>query len=467
MVADRVSRGATAGGAPAEITPEQANALIGSRPYVALLMLASIVGVVVSLAAWCFLEGTYQLQQELFVHLPSGLGYQGELPLWYLLVVLGVAGLIVAFAIARLPGRGGHIPVHGLTTGGSAGPVELPGILLAAIGTIGFGLVLGPEAPLIALGAGLAILTVRATRREIPDQALLVVGAAGSFAALSFIFTSPIIAAVILVEATAIGGERLRIILLPGLMAAGIGSLVSIGMGSLSGLSTSDYALGVLALPRFDEPVFGDFAWTIALAIAVAVVVQVLLSVGRLTERYASARPFVVLPLVGLGVAVLAYVFGQATDQSAAAVLLSGQDALPELVSDAGAWSIATLAMLILCKGLAYGASMGSFRGGPTFPALFLGAAGGVMASHLPGLSVTPAIAVCIAAATVSVLRLPLSAAVLAIVLTSNTGPGAGPLIIVAVAVAMVVTHVLTNKRDAQSNPANAQPQDATARATA
>jgi H+/Cl- antiporter ClcA len=157
-------------------------------------------------------------------------------------------------------------------------------------------------------------------------------------------------------------------------------------------------------------------------------------------------------------VAALAYVFGQATDQSAAAVLLSGQDALPKLVSDAGAWSLATLALLILCKGLAYAASLGSFRGGPTFPALFLGAAGGVMASHLPGLSVTPAIAVCMAAATVSVLRLPLSAAVLAIVLTSKSGPGAGPLIIVAVAVAMVVTLVLTNKRDAQSDPANAQP---------
>lgn len=195
--------------------------------------------------------------------------------------------------------------MHGLATGDPAQPVELPGVLLAAIGTIGFGLVLGPEAPLIALGTGLAILTVRATRRELPDQALLVVGAAGSFAALSFIFTSPIIAAVILIEATGLGGARQRIILLPGLLAAGIGSLVSIGMGSLTGLSTSDYSLGALTLPRFDQPVFGDFAWTIALAIAVAVVVQALVWLGRLTERYATPRPFVVLPLVGLAVACL------------------------------------------------------------------------------------------------------------------------------------------------------------------
>ena len=34
--------------------------------------------------------------------------------------------------------------------------VELPSILLAALATLGLGLVLGPEAPLIALGLGLA-----------------------------------------------------------------------------------------------------------------------------------------------------------------------------------------------------------------------------------------------------------------------------------------------------------------------
>ena len=93
----------------------------------------------VSLAAWCFLEGTFQLQHELFVRLPPDLGYHDGPPLWYLLVVLGAAGLIVAFAIARLPGRGGHVPVHGFAAGARRRPIDLPGILLAAIGTIGFG----------------------------------------------------------------------------------------------------------------------------------------------------------------------------------------------------------------------------------------------------------------------------------------------------------------------------------------
>jgi len=436
---------------PDEITPAQADALIRSPRYVALLALASIAGVVVSLAAWCFLESTYQLQQLLFVHLPGEFSDDGDLPLWYLVVVLGAAGLVVAYAVARLPGRGGHVPVHGLGSGGMAQPAELPGILLAAVGSIGFGLVLGPEAPLIALGAGLAVLTLRATRRDVPDQARVVVGAAGSFAALSFVFNSPIIAAVILIEATALGGAKQRIILLPGLLAAGIGSLVSIGLGSVTGLSTSDYSLGALSMPQFDEPGLADFAWTIPLALVIAIVVQSIRSLGRMIERHSTSRPFVVVPLVGVAVAALAFVFGQATDEGAAAVLLSGQDALPDLVADAGAWPVGTLVLLIVCKGLAYGVSLGSFRGGPTFPALFLGAAGGVLASRLPGLSETPAVAVCMAAATVCVLGLPLSSVVLTILLTADSGPGAGPLIIVAVAVATILSLVLNNRRDAHA----------------
>ena len=84
----------------------------------------------------------------------------------------------------------------------------MPGVVLAGLATIGFGLVLGPEAPLIVLGAGVAGATISLARRDTPPQALMLVAAAGSFAAMSFIFASPLIAAVILIEATAIGGAQ-------------------------------------------------------------------------------------------------------------------------------------------------------------------------------------------------------------------------------------------------------------------
>ena len=74
-------------------------------------------------------------------------------------------------------------------------------------------------------------------------------------------------------------------------------------------------------------------------------------------------------------------------------VLFSGQDQLPGLVSAGASYTVGALLLLLLCKGVAYAASLVAFRGGPTFPAIFLGAVGGIALSHLPGLPLVPAIA--------------------------------------------------------------------------
>jgi H+/Cl- antiporter ClcA len=99
--------------------------------------------------------------------------------------------------------------------------------------------------------------------------------------------------------------------------------------------------------------------------------------------------------------------------------------------------------LVLAFKGLAWGVSLGSFRGGPTFPAMFIGAAAGILASHLPGFDITGAIGVGIGAGVASMLRLPLSAVVLATLLVSKSGPGAGPLIIVGVVAAYLTTVAL------------------------
>ena len=436
----------------ADLSAEQADATIRSKQYIGLLIVAAVIGVIASLAAWCFLEGIHQLQQELYVHLPDGLGYESGPPTWWPLPILAVGALIVAASITRLPGNGGHIPAEGLSAGGLSSPNVLPGVILAGLATIGFGLVLGPEAPLIAIGGGLAALTISLARRETPPQALMVVAAAGSFAALSFIFTSPVIAAVILIEATGLGGPKLRVVLIPGLLAAGIGTLVSIGIGSFTGLSTSAYALGALPLSTATHLKAAEFGWTIALALTIAVVTSFVMRGGLLTHRLVSRRyMLVLLPAIGLIIGGLAIAFSQITDKSVNEVLFSGQDQLPGLVSQAGTWSLAALTWLIAFKGLAYALSLGSYRGGPTFPALFLGAAAGILASHLPGFPIQSGVAVGMGAAFVAVLRLPLSAVVLATLLTSHAGANVEPLIIVGVVVSYIVTLLLA--RSAAPSP--------------
>ena len=103
-----------------------------------------------------------------------------------------------------------------------------------------------------------------------------------------------------------------------------------------------------------------------------------------------------------------------------------------------------TLALLIVFKGLAWSISLGSFRGGPTFPALFLGVVAGLMASHLPGYAETQAVAALMGAACVSVLRLPLASVMIATLLSAKAGLAVAPLIVVAVAVAYLTSEALT-----------------------
>ena len=278
----------------------------------------------------------------------------------------------------------------------------------------------------------------------------MVVAAAGSFAAMSFIFYSPLIAAVILIEATGLGGpDGFRWCSSPACSRPGSARFSPSVIGSLTGLSTSAYAIGPLSVPHFARPDIAEFGWTIALAVAIALVTAVIVRGGLQTLRVVTSRQLYLLPVIGLIVGVLAIGFSQASGKGAEEVLFSGQSALPGLVSGAGTWSISALVLLIAFKGLAYSLSMGGFRGGPTFPAMFLGAAAGILASHLPGFSLTPAVGVGIAAATVAVLRLPLSAVVIATLLGVKAGPGAEPLIIVGVVVSYVVTMLLANRRSA------------------
>jgi H+/Cl- antiporter ClcA len=320
--------------------------------------------------------------------------------------------------------------------------VELPGVLLAALASIGLGLVLGPEAPLIALGTGLAFLAMRLSRRDVSDQARLVLAAAASFAALSTIFGSPVVGAVIIIEAAGLGGPTLPLVLLPGLLAAGIGSLVFIGVGSLTGLSSSAYAISPLSLPAYPQPNVGDFLWTIVLSVVAAAVTFAIMQLGRRTHRVVEQRIIVLTTLAALVIAALAIAFSQITGQPADAVLFSGQEAMDPIVSQAGTISLGTIALLVVCKGLAWGVSLGSARGGPTFPAIFLGIAGGLLASHLPGFSETPAVGVLVGATVVSVLQLPLASIVIALLVT-QAGAGVAPLIIVGVVVAYIATKEL------------------------
>jgi H+/Cl- antiporter ClcA len=379
--------------------------------------------------------------------------------------LLALAGVLVGLTIRYLPGRGGHSPADGFKAGGVPSPIELPGIALAALATLSLGAVLGPEAPLIALGAGLAGSAVRLARRDVPAQATAVVAAAGSFAAISTLLGSPLLGAFLLMEASGLGGPTLGLVLVPGLVAAGVGSLIFIGLDAWTGLGT--YSLALPDVPPFAQPDLAQFGWALVIGLVAAVVGTGIRRLALALRPHVERRLLLATPLVGVAVGTLAIVYAQASGHNFSEVLFSGQNALGPLISNGASYSVGALVLLVACKGLAYGASLAGFRGGPVFPAMFLGAAGGIALSHLPGLPLVPGVAMGIGAMSVVLLRLPLTSVLLATLLLAADGLAVMPLVIVAVAVAYVASARLTPPATATpAAPTTATPAEARVQAS-
>ena len=174
-----------------------------AKAYVRTLVLAALLGFPVAFAAVLFQTAIHDLIHLVWQTIPDEFGWS-QPAWWYVILVPGLAGLLVAAAV-RLPGHGGHSPLEGLGAEPIA-PIALSSILTAALASLGLGLVLGPEAPLIALGLGLGALAVRVIRIDGTGAQLLVF--AGAFAAIAALFGGPLVAAFLLFEVTAASGDR-------------------------------------------------------------------------------------------------------------------------------------------------------------------------------------------------------------------------------------------------------------------
>jgi H+/Cl- antiporter ClcA len=352
--------------------------------------------------------------------------------------VLAVGGLLAGAAIGYLPGRGGHSPADGFHAGGPPKAIELPGVLLAALASLCFGAVVGPEGPLIALGSGLAALVLWVRNHDAADKELALVGGAGAFAAVAFLLGSPIVGAFLMLEVVGLAGPRAKVVLVPGLLCSGIGFLVEVGLNSWTGLG--HVTMKISNVPAFTHPTGAAFLWAIGFGAGAAALGSSIRFLALRVRPFVEGRPLLMTPVAGLAVAALATLFAETTGKATSEVLFSGEESLPRLVRDADTYTVGALLFLIVCKSLAYGISLGSFRGGPVFPAIFLGGAAGILFARLPGLPVTAGIAMGMGAMAAVMLRMPMTAVLLASLLLGVEGVVAMPLVIVAVVVAFVAT---------------------------
>lgn len=395
--------------APAAADPSQ---LLRERSYIAILRLGAVVGVPVAAVAYGFLGLSTKGQEWVFSTLPVDLGFDTT-PVWWPIPFLMLGGLLVALAIEKLPGTGGHPPSDGFKNSGAPAATELPGIILAALASLVLGAVVGPEAPLIAIGSSLAVLIVRLVKKDAPAQTVMVIGAAGSFAAVSTLLGSPILGAFLLMEVAGLAGPVMGVVLVPGLLAAGVGSLIFLGLTAVTGLGT--FELAVDGIPAFTEIEVSQFFWAIAIGVLAAALGTAIKIGAQRLEPLVASRRLLVTPLMGLGIGLAAVAF----------------EAVGALVA---------LVALVVLKSLVYCLSLSAFRGGPTFPAMFIGAASGMALSHLAGLPMIAGVAMGIGAMAVTMLGLPLTSVLLTAVFLQADEISLIPLIIVAVVVAYVAS---------------------------
>ncbi|WP_432096574.1 chloride channel protein [Streptomyces sp. bgisy100] len=416
--------------------PDRLREVLRSPGYLRGLVFCALIGVPVSLAAFWFLVGINELEHALWDDLPHAAGWTDP-PWWWPLPLALVPGTVVALVATRLPGKGGHIPADGLHAGGATAEA-LPGVLLAAAASLPFGAVLGPEAPLIALGGGLALLFSKLVRAEQSTQGSALLGAAGAASALSAIFGNALVGAVLLIEVSGVGGTQLLLIMLPALLASGVGSLVFTGFGRWTGFETGSLDIG---LPTSGLPDVGDVAWGLLLAVAVGATTHLVLAGGRRAERFVAARPVRNTLICAVAAAACCALYAVVTGRSPADAALSGEAALAGMASDPTSWATWDLVAVLACKAVAYALCLGSLRGGPVFPALFLGGAAGLLCSPLPGFGVVPAMAAGMAASVASVLRLPVSGLLLVVLLLG--GVKMVPVAVLAAVAAIVTTELL------------------------
>jgi len=391
-----------------------------------MLGLAVLLGILGAVGAAVFLTVMSWATDFVWEWLPEQVGLE-SVPWWYVVLGLLIGAVLIIAARGLGPGMGS--PLEGFHF--DIGPSRAFAALSVALATLVFGGVLGPEAPLIVVGTVIGGLVTRNKPAQVQQLAM----ALGGIAAIGTILGNPFIAAFMVLEFAALGAMP-RQALVPMFVALGSGYLVLTGIGPFTGLGQVE--LAVPGLTEVDQLAFGDLLLGLVVAIIAGIAVLLSRQVGYALQRVEKVRPSIAIVVSALVIGGLATFIMLAFDQPYDVVPFSGETSMDSLISETSA--LAVLA-IVVAKALAYGVSLGGgWRGGPIFPATYIGVAAAVMV----GLVITSApmsalIVAGMAAGVAAMLKLPFTAGLLAVVIGAGAGLVVTPMAIIGAIVGVTL----------------------------
>ncbi|MGA1836188.1 ion channel protein [Herbiconiux sp. 11R-BC] len=361
------------------------------RTLVRLSLPAIIIGVVSALVLWAVEEVAALLEHGLWDGLPHALGIDPDSG-WWIFSILTTTGVAVGLVLWLVPGHGGRDSATTELIAPAPALAVLPSLLLVTVLGLAGGVSLGPEGPIIAINTGILVWLIGRLFPKVPRQLVVLIVAAGTIGAL---FGTPVAAALVftgVVGALKMPGALWDKLFLP-LVSAAAGSITMMFLGHPS---------FAIAMPAYTAIA----PWDLLSAVVVAAVSAALgILAATVFPRVHGAFRMLRNPLlyVGLGgviLGVLGAIGGPIT-------LFKGLSQMAQLVGERDQLTVGTLALIVAVKVVALVISAAAgFRGGRIFPAVFIGAAVGVLANAvLPGIPLPVAVAAGVLGMTLAISR--------------------------------------------------------------
>ena len=211
------------------------------------------------------------------------------------------------------------------------------------------------------------------------------------------------------------------------------------------GAAWSTQGLAVPNLPAYQGTHISDLLLAIIIGVGAALLIA---AVRRVAGNIAGDTPKrLSMPVLLLGGGLAVGLLAQSASWLGANsqdVLFPGQSSVPALVAQS---STKIVLVLLAAKALAYAVSLGcGYRGGPVFPAIFLGVAVATLAVVWFGVSPTLAVAVGTAAGMTATTRLLLTPIVFAALLVGRNGLDTVPAAVLAAVAAWLTIAILERR---------------------